>query len=173
MNSINSFTWTDGHCDELRRLVGEGLSYALIAEVLGCGTRNAAIGKAKRLGLCNASPRITKPRRPARARGYDGAIASRLSHSVRREPIAEVKEPAAMPQIDDHAIPIEQRVTSVLGLTDATCRWPVGEGTEMWFCGAVPVEGYSYCGPHCRRAFAGAPDGARRRPFLPMRRHAA
>jgi hypothetical protein len=36
----------------------------------------------------------------------------------------------------------------------AGCRWPVGDtrAPDFRFCGAEPVPGRVYCGPHCRRA---------------------
>jgi GcrA cell cycle regulator len=180
--------WTEERCDELRRLVAEGNSYALIAGAMGI-SRNAAIGKALRLGLCHPVPVITKARqepwqprhRPPSKRGEDGGLASRLSHrrahNFTGAKIAHrktVEDPGMEQTADvfDQAIPLAQR-RSLMELDADTCRWPVGEGADLFFCGATPTEGFSYCGPHCRRAYAGAPDGTRRRPFIAMRTRAA
>lgn len=43
--------WTEERIEQLKQLWGEGLSASQIAEQLGGVSRNAAIGKAHRLGL--------------------------------------------------------------------------------------------------------------------------
>lgn len=44
-------TWTDARIETLTNLWGDGLSASLIAASLGGTTRNAVIGKVRRLGL--------------------------------------------------------------------------------------------------------------------------
>jgi GcrA cell cycle regulator len=174
-----SFDWTDERCDELRRMHGEGLSGGAIADALGV-SRNAAIGKIHRLGLYRGDAERARLRgwrkspRTKRVRGADGGIASKVvsrrrkgqnfvATAIRHRKAAEDPGMEQSPDVFDQAIPLEQRRT-LMQLTEDTCRWPVGDGPSMFFCGATPTEGFSYCGPHCRRAFAGVPD--RRRSFV-------
>jgi hypothetical protein len=43
----------------------------------------------------------------------------------------------------------------LLDLTEATCRWPVGDPGEegFAFCGAAPFKRYPYCVAHCLIAY--------------------
>jgi GcrA cell cycle regulator len=58
-------TWTDARIETLTSLWGDGLSASLIAARLGATTRNAVIGKVRRLAL--ASRKTVVSRRPPRA----------------------------------------------------------------------------------------------------------
>jgi GcrA cell cycle regulator len=61
----------------------------------------------------------------------------------------------------------------LMDLSDATCRWPVGEPDEanFVFCGAVPFGRYPYCVGHCLIAYR--PDSAERADGDPPRRERA
>ena len=50
----------------------------------------------------------------------------------------------------------------LLELTDATCRWPVGDPGEadFAFCGAAPFKPYPYCVGHCLIAYRPDSDEA-------------
>ena len=54
----------------------------------------------------------------------------------------------------DQIIPFAQRKT-ILELTDATCRWPIGDPAQagFFFCGGGTIAGFSYCAYHCRVAY--------------------
>lgn len=53
-----SDAWSDEDTEKLKKFVAQGLSYSRIAALLGNGkTRNACIGKAKRLGISDEKPR--------------------------------------------------------------------------------------------------------------------
>lgn len=152
-------SWNDERVELLKRLWSEGLSASQIASELGGITRNAVIGKVHRLGL---SGRIkgTAPARPRKARSEAPAPrpASRpttigntaLAHAL--EPVMEAA-PAPAP-VADNVVPLSQRC-SIMNLTEATCRWPVGEpGTEsFYFCGARSATGMPYCTHHARMAY--------------------
>lgn len=77
-----------------------------------------------------------------------------LLHEVEAKP----SPPPPSPQ-SDWDIPLEQRRT-LWELTAKTCRFPVGEGAEMFFCGAEPEPEYPYCLHHCRRAYSFMPRAA-------------
>src|SRR6266516_4822207 len=51
-------------------------------------------------------------------------------------------------------IPIAQR-RSLLALSEANCRWPVGKpgSPSFFFCGAQVLRNKPYCAAHCARAY--------------------
>jgi len=64
---MQSMNWATAHCDALREHFARGLSYSQIAGAINakfgtCYTRNAALGRAKRMGLSGPIDRAT-PRR--------------------------------------------------------------------------------------------------------------
>jgi GcrA cell cycle regulator len=165
---LNLSPWTDETTAMLRELwADKNLSAAHIASALSkqfCGTfgRNAVLGKVHRLGLPNRNK--VAPEKPRRV------------PTLRRPPRASkraVVPPAPPPDILDADIPVAQR-RSVLELTSKTCRWPVGEpGVDLFFCGAEPVEGKSYCACHAARAYQKPPARKDLRPFHDTKRRAA
>ena len=164
-------TWTDERVELLKKLWADGLSASQIAAELGGITRNAVIGKVHRLGLSgrakspsSSAPRVRKPRshmlrvsRPS-MRGN-----SALALAYELEPIQE-------PELIDNIIPIGQRRT-LLELTEATCRWPIGDpaSPEFFFCGGNPLTGLPYCAYHSRVAYQPATDRRRDRRPPPFR----
>jgi GcrA cell cycle regulator len=158
-----TITWTEERVELLKKLWADGLSASQIAAELGGITRNAVIGKVHRLGLSgrakspsSASPRPRKARqshmlrvaRPAMRGNTALAYAYEMDVDLDPEPIENI-------------IPIGQRRT-LLQLTEATCRWPIGDPAtqDFFFCGGKPVEGLPYCGYHSRVAYQ--PPAARR-----------
>lgn len=137
--------WSDERIEHLRKLVGERLlSFAEMAARLGGGiTRNGAIGKAKRLGLCIphvANPNPTpKPSRPAPSR-------IRLSTTRLRKPPTFQSPPVAI-------IPTCEPVT-LMQLEPHHCRYPVSDDNKFLFCGADKERG-SYCFHHANLCYAG------------------
>src|ERR1700749_3788157 len=72
-NFMQTFIWASEHSDALRDCLSRGMSYGQAADAINARfgtefTRNAAIGRAKRLGLKTAPVRKVLPRakRPAR-----------------------------------------------------------------------------------------------------------
>ena len=71
------------------------------------------------------------------------------------EPVAAREpEPEPEPELIENIIPIGQRRT-LLELTEATCRWPIGDPSEneFHFCGRKPKSGSPYCEAHARKAY--------------------
>ena len=161
-------SWTDERVEMLKKLWADGLSASQIAAELGGITRNAVIGKVHRLGLSgrakspsSAVPRARKPRthsqmlrvaRPA-MRG-NTALAHAYEYEVESEP-----------ELVDNVIPIGQRRT-LLELTEATCRWPIGDpgSTDFFFCGGQSLTNLPYCAYHSRVAYQPANARRDRRP---------
>lgn len=140
--------WPDIHIAALKERFDRGMSFAQISADINAtfGTaysRNACIGKAKRLGLSQASkpapaPRVSRPKR-------DDPSAPR---AVRPWIVRDAPE-------DIVATPIECRRVSLLELDATTCRWPLGTPghDDFCFCGNHPMNGLPYCAGHCRLAY--------------------
>lgn len=169
-------SWNDERVELLKRLWGEGLSASQIAGELGGITRNAVIGKVHRLGLSGriksagpARPRKARVEAPA-PRGTtprpttigNTALAPALDAMVQAAP-------APAPMVDN-VVPLSQRCT-IMNLTEATCRWPVGEpGTEsFYFCGGRSTTGMPYCSHHARMAYQPSQDRRRDRRLVGIR----
>ncbi len=161
-------SWTDERVELLKKLWSDGLSASQIAAELGGITRNAVIGKVHRLGLSgraksasNGAPRQRKARAPTHMLRIGRAIRGNTALA----PVYDI-EAEAEPALIDNIIPIGQR-RSILELTEATCRWPVGDpgGGDFFFCGGNTLGGLPYCAHHARMAYQPASDRRRdRRP---------
>lgn len=133
-----TFQWTAEVVEELKTLHEKGVAYSEIARRLGCGSRNAVIGKVHRMGWERRGPRgpstcgvtIPKPQKKAVQRRY------------KPKPVHPAKE------IDGHHI-------TILELAEGMCRWPVGDPLEddFHFCGNETREGSSYCAGHHSLAY--------------------
>ena len=134
--------WTDERVARLKELWSEGYSARQIAEQLGGVTRNAVIGKANRMGL-------SKPTK------------SSITRQRKRQ---EGDRPR--PTAEEVVIVTPDSGVSILTLTTATCRWPIGHPGEenFFFCGARTKTGQPYCEAHSRLAYqAPTPKVAKKR----------
>jgi GcrA cell cycle regulator len=168
-------SWTDERVEQLKRLWAEGLSASQIAGELGGITRNAVIGKVHRLGLSgrakapsSAAPRQRKARPPSHVlRMARPAMRGNTALAHHALQVYELDvEPEQAPV--ENVVPIGQRC-SLLELSDAKCRWPIGDpgSSEFYFCGGKPTGELPYCAYHARIAYQPAND--RRRDRRPMR----
>ena len=114
-----------------------------IAELL-CVTKNAVIGRAKRLGLSRTKEARVKSHKPLspfgswRRKGWDRI---QRMFRPRPEPVTVVSIPGGI---------------SIMELTGSTCRWPgSGTGADMMYCGCEVHKEKSYCLKHCRVAYWG------------------
>jgi len=147
------FQWSVEREEYLERLWGDGYSGAEIAERLCGATRNAVIGKVRRLGLPGRKARMRSPRRkkkhcslPAPARRL------RWRKAPSRNPVAGLTKAERLALLSQAPTPL---LIGVLTLRDGMCRWPVGEPKQpgFGFCGHSQVPGMSYCGHHARVAY--------------------
>ena len=142
MNPADSLWATPGIVDRLIELHGRSglatLSMREISEKLASEfkielTRNAVIGKARRMGLGD-HPEKAKPKaKPQIRRRY-----------VRPRPAIEPVPPA--PAVSDQPLTIYQ-------LRDGDCRWPLGpiEMRTIFFCGKACEIDRSWCPEHWDR----------------------
>jgi GcrA cell cycle regulator len=150
---MQSTNWASEHSDALRELLGHGLSFAETANAINTKfgtdyTRNATIGRARRLGLIrpgrpgdgSSPPRKVTPSSLAEARERH------IPESPRLRPL---RERAARLQL--RCVGIAPRHLSLLDLEPEDCRYPYGgdrDGEAITFCGHARREGSSYCTSH-------------------------
>lgn len=163
-------SWTDERVELLKKLWSDGLSASQIAAELGAVTRNAVIGKVHRLGLSGRakapSSGVSRPRKPRSASQMLRVSRPSIRGNTALAHAYEYEEDPE-PELTENVIPIGQRRT-LLELTEATCRWPIGDpGTpEFFFCGGNSLPGLPYCHYHSRIAYQ--PPGERRRSARPV-----
>ena len=153
-------TWEDAHSVALRELVEKGLSFKEIARALNerfgtAYTRNAAIGRARRLGL--STPKPAGPSGVfAAARKPDARKICERRARVLAKPAPKLATPrlstlerAAVLQL--RCVAITPRHLALIELEPGDCRYPYGgdvEGEPITFCGHPRREGSSYCASH-------------------------
>ncbi|UWU79621.1 GcrA family cell cycle regulator [Bradyrhizobium huanghuaihaiense] len=147
--------WPSEHSDALRDYFLKGMSYAEIGRQINARfgtayTRNAVIGRAKRLGLVvpewMTSPSIVPPL-PGEA-----LVSPRRSALPNLNlPPKSAMKPAARVKL--RCVGVQPRLIELVELEAADCRYPYGgdkDGEEITFCGHPRQPGSSYCAPHTR-----------------------
>ena len=154
---MQSTSWAPGHTDALREYLAKGMSYSEIAGAINAkfGTaysRNATIGRARRMGLAGPArarePPGHWPKLPPKAK----APPRHKSHERR---VPEFLLPMPIFRRVDTAplrcVEIVPRHLRLVDLEPGDCRYPYGgdeEGEAITFCGHPRREGSSYCAPH-------------------------
>ena len=146
--------WEEAHSAALRECLKKGMTFSEAARTLNerFGTaysRNAAIGRARRMGLSSPerAKRIARPRPPKPAgvrlsKRRERAVPG-LSAKV------DVRERAAALQL--RCVAVSPRHLSLVELEAGDCRYPYGgdvEGEPITFCGHPRRDGSSYCVSH-------------------------
>ena len=148
-------TWEEAHSAALCELVEKGLPFSEIARALNerFGTaysRNAAIGRARRLGLStpersHSGGVFAAPKKPDARR-----ICEKRARSFSKgEPRLSTLQRAAVLQL--RCVAITPRNLALVDLAPDDCRYPYGgdaEGEPITFCGHPRREGSSYCPSH-------------------------
>jgi GcrA cell cycle regulator len=148
-------TWVEAHSVALREYLDKGLSFSEIARALNqqfgtAYTRNAAIGRARRLGLSvplrpPSDSVMGSPKRPD-AKRLRELRARKVGHVP---PKPSTVERAAALQL--RCVAITPRHLALVDLEANDCRYPYGgdaEGDPITFCGHPRHEGSSYCLSH-------------------------
>jgi len=156
--------WPKKQIELLKQLWSENRTCSYISNHIGepFRSRNAVIGKIHRLGLPRPIPDYSKNARPnatpkkIKAKKAEVTKPSKpqtpalhwTKHNRLRLPLVEEGIPnLSLNEIDAH-IPIGQR-KNLMGLTDTTCKWPVGDPAtpDFFFCGAT-TDTHVYCPYH-------------------------
>jgi GcrA cell cycle regulator len=150
--------WPPPHSDALREYFAKGMSYSAIANAINAKfrtsyTRNAALGRAKRMGLAGPG-QFDDQSKPSPEAGAPGLLeinprkmrARRVSEFWRLPPVFEATEIAKLRTAD-----IVPRHLSLIDLEHGDCRYPYGgdtDGEAITFCGHPQRLGSSYCAAH-------------------------
>jgi len=149
---MQSFSWMEQHSQALREYLAKGMTFSQIAKAINARfntaySRNATIGRARRLGLSapERPARLKPPPKPARVR------IKKVGARVRAEsrPKLDVSERAAALKL--RCVGIVPRHLSLADLEPGDCRYPYGgdkDGEAITFCGHPRREGSSYCVAH-------------------------
>jgi GcrA cell cycle regulator len=159
---MQSSDWAPEHSAALRDYVALGMSYSESVKAINdrFGTaysRNAAIGRGKRMGLCVSERAKDRPKPPRKAK--PSGLKRRRQRRTRApdvpSPPPEPAAPAAAPGGDEplklRCVGITPRLLSLFELETGDCRYPYGgdkEGEAITFCGHARLAGSSYCAPH-------------------------
>lgn len=161
------YNWTPERTEKLKKLWKDGHTATEIATIMGEGlTRNSVLGKASRLKLGSRGERVRDPGSRITNRNATGGMAFKIARARQEHPDATAGEALAALRTGD---PVGQKLLRgavwmalpgttpipLVEVSDATCRWPIGEAPIM-FCGA-PVDGGRYCAHHYRTATGGKP----------------
>lgn len=144
--------WAPEHCDALRECLAKGMSHSEAADAINARfytaySRNATIGRAKRMGLAA----LDQPKRlPRSSQPLDGPRLRTIG-----EPAAGSKPPPPISEPPDRVklrcIQIVPRHLALTDLEAGDCRYPYGgddDGEAITFCGHPRCEGSSYCTGH-------------------------
>ncbi|TMJ66396.1 MAG: GcrA cell cycle regulator [Alphaproteobacteria bacterium] len=152
--------WTEERLRHLRRRWKQGARAREIGAELGVSA-NAVIAKIHRLGIARLSPYGGAPGRRQKLQNIPRAArpqyVRRRAFSLHRvrpaPPLLKAKRYLEYARLDAQ-IPIAQR-RSLLALSEANCRWPVGKpgSPSFFFCGAQVLRNKPYCAAHCARAY--------------------
>lgn len=145
--------WAPEHSEALRDYFAKRMSYSEIADAINAkfGTaysRNAALGRAKRMGLTGPEPVREPshwPKLPSGAPPYKRRERG-WSEFMWPIPVFERTETAKL-----RCVEIVPRHLSLLELEPGDCRYPYGGDAEreaITFCGHRRRLGSSYCTPH-------------------------
>ncbi len=157
--------WTDEYDGYLRSSVESAATFAVTVKKLNAKfgttfTRNAAIGRAKRIGLCSPNPakmkskvELVNGKKPWEAVGVSRRTWNRHKQIAEgtyvrpeykpRPRKVEFQRDAAGMRVAD-VMPLH---LSLIDLETNQCRWPFGDG-PFTFCGCQTFDGSSYCEPH-------------------------
>jgi GcrA cell cycle regulator len=146
---MQSTNWTPEHSNALREYLAKGMSYSEIAAAINAKfktgySRNAAIGRAKRMGL--VGPDRPEPAPKAKAPRLHKLRERYASGLMRPIPVFERVEIVKLRCVD-----IVPRHLSLAHLEPGDCRYPYGgddEGEAITFCGHPRRKDSSYCVPH-------------------------
>jgi GcrA cell cycle regulator len=150
---MQSTNWAPEHCEALRENLAKGMSYSEIAEALNAKfntaySRNATIGRARRMGLTGAADPGDSSWLPPKVRQFSSRKMRERYASLSGwiVPVFEREEPVKL-----RCVETDPRHLSLLELEPGDCRYPYGgneEGEAMTFCGQPCRLGSSYCAPH-------------------------
>jgi GcrA cell cycle regulator len=153
-------SWPDEHIEALRPLVDDNLTCREIMIEINRQfqtdySRNAIIGKLRRLGLVSKSgSKGAEPKKPKRTRKRVPSAVDRIKIAARSNlPISYLRQARPSPRMAcDEPIETAAMARDVSLIEVEGCRWPSGDGIAVafTFCNAAKLAGFSYCAGHMR-----------------------
>jgi len=146
--------WSPEHSDALRKHLAERLTFSAIVKAINLKfrtayTRNAAIGRAKRMGLAGSDrPQPLLQAKPPRLEKIIKPRPVEPGSAALRWPTPPLKA-QELPKL--RCAEVEPRHLSLIELERGDCHYPYGgdeEGEAITFCGHPRRPGSSYCAPH-------------------------
>ena len=146
--------WAPEHSDALREFITKGMTFSEAARAINSRfntsySRNAALGRARRLGLTGDDrQKPSMPTEPAAPHDTGEPRASGFKTLALPWPVPVFKETKP---VKLRCVAIEPRHLSLIELERGDCRYPYGgdeEGEAITFCGHPCRPGSSYCAPH-------------------------
>lgn len=139
--------WTEKKVAELIDLTKRGVRFREIGDILGC-TKNAVIGKVHRLGIQTLQPvnkaavvgrrSIAKPKPKPKKPSVERKGGLRVDVTAKyRPPSINIEMPT----------PEKHLGIKLLDLEPHHCRYPIGQGADITFCGQKRIPGWSFCAP--------------------------
>lgn len=156
--TVENKNWTHDRIDLLTKMVGSGISFSQVAFALNEQTgssfsRNACIGKSKRLGLATVKRKaVDKPvsSRTAKSPAGIGAQVQAINRKLKPRSPAPVQEP-----FTPRTAGVVSRRVTILDVKAMECRWADDERNSdglITFCGNRTADGSSYCPCHAALA---------------------
>jgi GcrA cell cycle regulator len=168
---MQSSNWAPEHSQALREYLAKGMSYSEIADAINsrfgtADTRNATLGRGKRMGLAGPDWPEDEPKRPPKAKTprlktprpktpkAPRLKAPGLQEPCKRRPAEESPPSPALERSEAvklRCVGITPRLLPLVELEANDCRYPYGgdkEGEAITFCGHPRLAGSSYCAPH-------------------------
>lgn len=143
--------WHPDHSEALKEFLAKGMSFSMIAAAINAKfdtsySRNATIGRARRMGLATDRPQDVSSA-PATIRQPSlGKMRERFEAEFRkRTPIFESVD------VNLRCAEVDPQHLSLMQLGPGHCRYPYGgdaEGEAITFCGHRQRLGSSYCQAH-------------------------
>jgi GcrA cell cycle regulator len=145
--------WAPEHSAALSEYLAQGMSYSEIARAINAKfnttySRNAALGRAQRMGLGGTGRPRDWARLPPKAE-QPSLHKVRERYASMSRWFVPVFEPVESPKL--RCADVNPRHLSLLELESGDCRYPYGgdeEGEAITFCGHARREDSSYCTPH-------------------------
>ena len=161
-NDAVSF-WTEQRDAELRILLADGKSAREAAEKIGC-TRNACIGRSRRLDIRSSAPSNSRPKKP------------KETPKPKAAPIPKPEVPMPKPQVShrvelvfgDETLELKPLFAgapeAIMALRPSSCRFPLGDPLkdDFMFCGETTLVGRTYCDCHMGIAYGPGTQSERR-----------
>jgi len=152
---MQSDDWTPEHSQALREYVALGISFARAAAEINARfgtayTRNAALGRSKRMGLVVP---VRPEHRPTPVKAGEPRKAKSRQRKGTEPPRPEPDNVPAVPAtpVQLRCVGISPRLISLVELEPGDCRYPYGgdrDDEPIAFCGHPRRAGSCYCTPH-------------------------